>query len=74
MCPGTNVPFFNGIFFSRVVVGNFSNLKGCMFVYVPKKAGRKISVKGVLGVGGGGEECLKTYTSVRTRDGIVLFR
>jgi hypothetical protein len=43
-----------------------------MFVYVPKKAGRKISVKGALGVGGGGEECLKTYASVRTRDGIVL--
>ena len=49
-------PFSTAFFFSRVVVGNFSNLKGCMFVYVPKEAGRKISVKGALGVGGGGEE------------------
>jgi hypothetical protein len=41
-------------------------------VYVPRIAGRKISVKGALGVGGGGEECLKTYKSVRTGDGVVL--
>ena len=47
-------------------------LKGCVFVYVPTNAGRKISVKGALGVGGGGEEWLKTYTSVRTGDGVVL--
>jgi len=32
----------------------------------------KISVKGALGVGGGGEEWLKTYTCVRTGGGIVL--
>ena len=30
------------------------------------------SVKGALGVGGGGEEGLKTYTSLRTRDDMVL--
>jgi hypothetical protein len=41
-------------------------------VYVPLNAGRKMSVKGALGVGGGGEEWLKTYTSMRTRDGMVL--
>ncbi len=41
-------------------------------MYVPLNAGRKMSVKGALGVGGGGEEWLKTYTSMRTRDGIVL--
>ena len=63
---------FSTAFFEGGVVGNFSNLKGCMFVYVPHKTGYKISVKGVLGVGGGGEEWLKTYTDVRTRDGIVL--
>ncbi len=44
----------------------------CVFVYVPTSAGRKISVKGALGVGGGGEEWLKTYTCVRTGGGIVL--
>ncbi len=49
-----------------------SLLKGCVFVYVPTSAGRKISVKGALGVGGGGEEWLKTYTSVRAGDGVVL--
>ena len=49
-----------------------SLLKGCVFVYVPTSAGRKISVKGALGVGGGGEEWLKTYTCVRTGGGIVL--
>ena len=50
----------------------FSFLKGCMFVYVPDEAGHKITVKGALGVGGGGEEWLKTYTSVWTGEGIVL--
>ena len=70
--PGTNVPFFNGIFFGGVWFETFLNLKGCVFVYVPQSAGRKISVKGALGVGGGGEEWLKTYTSLRTRDGMVL--
>ena len=49
-------PFSTAFFFSRGVVGNFPNLKGCVFVYVPRSAGRKISVKGALGVGGGGEE------------------
>ena len=48
------------------------NLKGCVLVYVPHVSGHKISVKGALGVGGGGEEGLKTYTSLRTRDGMVL--
>ena len=43
-----------------------------VFVYVPHVSGHKISVKGALGVGGGGKEWLKTYASVRTRDGIVL--
>ena len=43
----------------------FEILKGCMFVYVPdeagkKKAGHKMTVKRALGVGGGGEEWLKT--------------
>ena len=70
--PGTNVPFFNSIFFSGGVVWNFLNLKGCVFVYVPHASGHKISVKGALGVGGGGEEWLKTCTSVRTGDGVVL--
>ncbi len=41
-------------------------------MYVPRFAGHKISVKGALGVGGGGEEWLKTYTAVRTGDGVVL--
>jgi hypothetical protein len=45
--PGTNVPFFNGIFFSGVWFENFLNLKGYVFVYVLRIAGRKISVKGV---------------------------
>ncbi len=36
------------------------------------KSWNEISVKGTLEVGGGGEEWLKTYTSVRTRDGIPL--
>ncbi len=70
--PGTKVPFLNGIFFSGGVVWNFLNLKGYVFVYVLHVSGHEISVKGALGVGGGGEECLKTYTSLRTRDGIVL--
>ena len=70
--PGTNVPYFNDIFFSGVRVGTFLNLKGCVFVYVPHVSGHKISVKGALGVGGGGEEWLKTCTSVRTGDGVVL--
>ena len=30
-------------------------------MYVPHVSGHKISVKGALGVGGGGEEGLKTY-------------
>ncbi len=38
----------------------FEILKGCMFVYVPDEAGHKMTVKGALGVGGGGEEWLKT--------------
>ena len=38
------------------VVGKLPKLKGCMFDYVPHIAGHKISVKGELGVGGGGEE------------------
>jgi hypothetical protein len=59
--------FFWGVWFET-----FLNLKGCVFVYLPLNAGRKISVKGALGVGGGGEEWLKTYTSLRTRDGMVL--
>jgi hypothetical protein len=50
------------------VVWNFLNLKGCVFVYVPHVVGHKISVKGALGVGGGGEKC----TSLRTRDSTVL--
>ena len=54
------------------MVLNFLFLKGSMFVYVPDEAGHKIAVKGELGVGGGGEEWLKTYTSVRTGKGIVL--
>ena len=41
-------------------------------MYVPHVSGHKISVKGALGVGGGGEEGLKTYTSLRTRDDMVL--
>ena len=41
-------------------------------MYVPRIPGHKISVTGSLGVGGGGEEWLKTYTSVRTGDGVVL--
>jgi hypothetical protein len=54
--PGTNV--FNGIFFWRrqFFVGGVLNLKGCVFVYVPHVSGHKFSVKGALGVGGGGEE------------------
>ena len=59
--------FFGGVWFET-----FLNLKGCVFVYVPLIAGRKLSVKKALGVGGGGEEWLKTYTSLRTRDGMVL--
>jgi hypothetical protein len=47
-------------------------LKGCVFVYVPHVSGHKFSVKGALGVGGGGEEWLKTYTCVRTGGGMVL--
>ncbi len=47
-------------------------LKGSVFGYVPCIAGHKISVKGALGVGGGGEEWMKTYTAVRTGDGVVL--
>jgi hypothetical protein len=70
--PGTNV--FNGIFFGNgnFFVGGVWNLKGCVFVYVPHVSGHKISVKGALGVGGGGEEWLKTFTYVRTGDGVVL--
>ncbi len=64
---GTNVLFFKG------VVGTFPNLKGFMFVYIPHKDGHEISVKGTWGVGGGGEEWLKTYTSVRTGDGMSLY-
>ena len=41
-------------------------------LYVCLRTAHKISVKGALGVGGGGKEWLKTYTSVRTGDGIVL--
>ena len=53
--PGTNV--FNGIFFQRYFFfGGVWNLKGRVFVYVPRIVGRKNSVKGALGVGGGGEE------------------
>ena len=48
------------------------NLKGCVFVYVPTVSGHKFSVKGALGVGGGGEEWLKPYTCVRTGDDVVL--
>ncbi len=54
---GTNVPLYNGIFFSGGAGWNFLNLKG-VFVYVPHVSGHKISVKGALGVGGGGEELL----------------
>ena len=46
----------------------FFHLQEC----VPHKDGHEISVKGVFGVIGGGEEWLKTYVSVRTGDGIVL--
>ena len=68
---GTNV--FNGIFFERHFFCRVIwNLKGCVSVYVPHVSGHKISVKGALGVGGGGEEWLKTYTCVRTGDGVVL--
>jgi hypothetical protein len=60
-------------FFFRGVWLGTPNLKGCVFVYVPRIAVRKIAVKGELvRVGGGGEECLKTYKSVRTGDGVVL--
>ena len=67
----------NFFFLVQMVFGGgwfetFLNLKGCVFLYVPMIAGRKISVKGALGVGGGGEEWLKTYTCVRTGGGIVL--
>ncbi len=48
------------------------NLKGCVFVYVPTVSGHKFSVKGALGVGGGGEDWLKPYTCVRTGDDVVL--
>lgn len=65
-------PFSTAFFFRGVWFETFLNLKGCVFVYVPRNAGRKISGKGALGVGGGGEEWLKTYTSLRTRDGMVL--
>ena len=47
---------FSTAFFWGCVVGNFPNLKGCMFVYVPYKTSHKFSVKGTLGVGEGGEE------------------
>ncbi len=33
-----NVRLADEFYFSGIVVGNFSNLKGCMFFYVPKKA------------------------------------
>jgi hypothetical protein len=69
---GTNLPLFQRFFFFRWWAWNLLNLKGCVFVYVPHVAGHKISVKGALGVGGGGKECLKTYTSLGTRDSIVL--
>jgi hypothetical protein len=71
-CELGNFFFLVQMFFGGVWFETFLNLKGCVFVYVPMIAGRKISVKGALGVGGGGEEWLKTYTSLRTRDGMVL--
>ena len=46
-----------------------SNTKGSLVYDI---CCNKISVKGALGVGGGGEEWLKTYTVVRTGDGAVL--
>ncbi len=49
-------PFLTAFFFRGVWFETFLNLKGCVFVYVPRIVGRKISVKGELGVGGGGEE------------------
>jgi hypothetical protein len=59
--------FGNGNFLSGVW-----NLKGCVFVYVPHVSGHKFSVKAALGVGGGGEEWLKTYTFVRSGGGMLL--
>jgi hypothetical protein len=53
-------PFSTAFFFRGVWFETFLNLKGCVFMYVPRIAGRKISVKGMLGVGGGGEEWLTT--------------
>jgi hypothetical protein len=65
-------PFSTAFFFREVWFETFLNLKGFVFVYVPRIAGRKFRWKEALGVGGGGEEGLKAYTSLKTRDGMVL--
>jgi hypothetical protein len=48
---------FSGVWLGTSRIWNW----GCMFVYVPDKSGHKIWVKWTLGVGGGGEEWLRTY-------------
>ncbi len=50
------MPFFNGIFFFEGCGLELFELERLYVCLVPKKAGRKISVKGALGVGGEGEE------------------
>ena len=41
-------------------------------LHVCLRTAHQISVKGALGEGGGGHEWLKTFTSVRAGDGMVL--
>ena len=63
------MPLKNSIFFSCTLLFElfiFERLHVCL------RTAHQISVKGALGVGGGGQEWLKTFTSVRDGDGVVL--
>ncbi len=62
----------NACLADECVVKNWKSEKVAGLNFFFPGTNHKISVKGALGVGGGGKEWLKTYVSLRTRDGMVL--